>query len=228
MKCHVIRGLVGVGLLTLAVLLLSDESGGESPPPTRRPPRNVTSPGYRPSGSPSRPKTVVKTSSTTKAPAPATGMPAKHLPRPYTAPIEGPKSLLRTAPKLGMPSYAYSAPLPRTVEWDLVPIVVEGRVQSVRRTTKDGKASPSGSRLSLGLAVARIFKGGGLSAGDRLAVQGWASGESRQEFIPGVGEEVIAFLRSPRSGHYDLLGKHGFQRKSAGAARRSTADLDEP
>lgn len=234
------RTLAGLGALTLALLLTIGDTDGQPPGHRPPPPRNITSPTFRPSSMmrplpppmlsprpfPPRPGMIV-TKPPPKKYRPYHGLPkASNLPRPYSAPIEGPKSLLRTAPKLGLASYSYRPALTRSAEWDLVPLVLEGRVQSLRRATREGKVSSAGPRLHVSLSVGRILKGGGVSAGELLALRGWASGELRQEFVPSPGEEVIAFLRSPRNGRLELLGRHGFQRRSASPVRRSTASDD--
>jgi hypothetical protein len=137
----------------------------------------------------------------------------------YKLPGAGPapKALLTRLPTRPLQSFSLTTSLGRTTEFDLVTLVVEGRVRSLRRT------SSGGADFSASLTIAQVHKGNGVRSGEQMTVYGSTSGTQGQEFMPSVGDEVVAFVKEAQNGRYDLLGKKGFRKRSA-AIRRGVPD----
>jgi len=200
------------GLLAL-LLLSATDSDGQRSGGGRSPGRSITGPGSRPpsmrppgSTKPKRPK--------------------------YYSELPGggiPKSMANRLPTRPLASYSYTGSLSRTAEWELVPIVLEGRVRTLLRATAEGSSATGGPLLLVSLAIARVHKGSGVKKGDQLTVRGWATGSQRQQFIPTIGDDVVVFLKTAQNGRCEMLSKTGIRKLSSSstAVRRGIPDEDD-
>ncbi len=135
-----------------------------------------------------------------------------------------------TFPLSGLASRPVKQPLTRQPEFEHASDVVEGHVKALRFADSDGKAASSGPRFTADLTVSLVHKRKGnakLDRGDTLTVSGWATGDSRQTFVPRVKDAVLAFLQRKKDGTFEPIRPTGF-RSLASSTRTFAKKMAKP